>query len=260
MNAEDRPALLEALPNESAPEKIAQIARVLEESVKRPRAVGSPVSDDALLVAMVWVKAFIPASVPGYTKPVPGSPGITMVDDPLVTGCYVTDNRVFSPDSDAVARMTSLALVDLWNMELSEAHWCDYTIRVDCDSGKSGCRQQANVSRMHFVNFRGVSGQYALVDLVAAAANPCNALAQYFGELDYNGTFSINTQGSGVSFNGMVEPFPSFEIYAKGFTQTTPTDPPFIGVPLVQKSPNPGAGPHNIAGNANQSIGASAPL
>jgi hypothetical protein len=86
----------------------------------------SPVQANAVERIHVWVKAFIPnviPSDPGYVTAVPGRPGEFMIwgpplifdpalilfDDPtlLWQTCYLTDNRSFSPDVSARARLTT---------------------------------------------------------------------------------------------------------------------------------------------------------
>ncbi len=57
-----------------------------------------------------WINAFIPKDIPRYTRPVPGSPVITMIPGPvLVPGsdCYPTDQRGFSYEVHAKSRMHS---------------------------------------------------------------------------------------------------------------------------------------------------------
>jgi hypothetical protein len=246
--------LAAALVNESAREEmLAAASAKLQELIARPAAVGLDTGED-LLVVMVWIKALIPQNVPGLTKPVPGAPGLTMVDAPGIPGCYLTDNRGFSPDVDASARMTSVGIFDLWNLSLSDTEYCDNTVRLDCTTGAIVCNTAASSSRMGFVNATGQSGVGVQANIVAASANPCTFGAGIIGDIDYNGLIAINTVARQVLFNGSVEPFPAFEIYAKGFTQSTSTSPPYIGVPLVNKPPNPGAGPWNLPGPANQPV------
>ena len=247
-------SLKAALVNGAAREEMLAVTSAkLRELVDRPASVGLDTGED-LLVVMIWIKAFIPQIVPGITKPVPGAPSLTMVDVVGIPGCYLTDNRSFSPDVDASARMTSVGVFDLWNMSLTDTEYCDKTVRLDCANGTITCNTAGSNSRMGFTNAQGTSGIGAQANIVAASANPCTFGAGMIGDIDYNGLIAINTVSRQVLFNGLVEPFPAFEVYAKGFTQATPTGPPYIGVPLVSKSPSPGAGPWNLPGAANQPV------
>src|SRR6266446_3097432 len=56
-----------------------------------------------------------PNIIPGYTRPVPGNPIMTMIPGPvLVPGsyCYHTDQRDFSSEVDASSRMHSEARIE----------------------------------------------------------------------------------------------------------------------------------------------------
>jgi hypothetical protein len=201
---------------------------------------------------VVWLKAFIPLDVPGLTRPAPGWGDATMVDHPLIPGCYLTDSRGFSPDWNASARMTSVVAIFPPTMEMDQLHYCDYTVRLDCDSGAVTCHQQADASRMTFLNFRGVAGYNQEVDLVGAGANPCAFGAQWFGDIDYNGSLAVDAPSRQVLFQGYVEPFPAFEMYAVALSGPVPD--PLIGAPLFQKPPLPGATPLDLPGPANQFV------
>jgi hypothetical protein len=82
------------------------------------------------LLVLIWIKAFIPINVPGYTQPAPGWGGVTMINDPWVPGCWLTDNRMFSNDAAASARMTSMLAVTAVDLTVNQLQYCDLTIRI----------------------------------------------------------------------------------------------------------------------------------
>jgi hypothetical protein len=220
---------------------------VLAENVR-----GSELTAETPGAFIIWIKAFIPANIPGITRPVPGWSGATMLDVPTIPGCYLTDNRDFSPDWEASARMTSVAAIFPYQMVLDQLHYCDYTVRFDCSSGTQTCVQQADASRMQFINFRGIAGFNSEVDVASAAANPCTFGAGWIGDIDFRGLIAIDTPSRQVLFQGYVDPFPAYEMYAAAITNGVPD--PLIGVPLFTKPPNPGATPLDLIGPPNQFV------
>ena len=61
----------------------------------------------------VWLKGFIPAQPTDHIKPLPNNPGKMMITIPNVPGCFSTDNRSFSDDPAASARMTSFIEIEM---------------------------------------------------------------------------------------------------------------------------------------------------
>ena len=98
-----------------------------------------------------WINAFIPRDVPGYTRPVPGQTGLTMIPGPMnrvvlttegrgpvrpgmpplvdVSDCYYTDQRDFSSDIHAKSRMHAEVRVDFTVSppRFTQWHNCDFT-------------------------------------------------------------------------------------------------------------------------------------
>lgn len=105
----------------------------------------------------LWFKAFIPRDLEGASS-VPGSglhSGKTMLLTPgPINACFLTDQRSFSPDIDAHARMHSEIEIDLHTAKiLNEVHKCYETIEVDCETGREKCRKSADTSNMKFRDF-----------------------------------------------------------------------------------------------------------
>jgi hypothetical protein len=96
----------------------------------------------------VWINAFIPGHVPGYTGGIASGPnaGLTVLYGvgPSPFG-YLTDQRGFSPSLDAKCQMQSLARVDLTTArpKLSEWHRCDFSLPLGSSSPGAAADWQA---------------------------------------------------------------------------------------------------------------------
>jgi hypothetical protein len=87
-----------------------------------------------------------------------------------------------------------------------------------------------------------------VIDLNGAAHHPCSTAAVFFGDIDFTGTIFIqfstaDPSSATVAFNGLIEPFPAYEMYA------TVNDG--AGLPLFQIRPKIGVGPASITGPPN---------
>jgi hypothetical protein len=139
------------------------------------------------------VKAFIPGQHE-QAIPVPGEhSGKTMLM--LLKRSFLTDQRDFSDDIHASARMHSELEVDLVRHKLVyEFQHCYETIEVDPKSGKEKCRKLGSTENMHFgeVEF-WETGLGFSVDLKASSKNPCIAVAtvKIMPNLDYEGTIRV---------------------------------------------------------------------
>lgn len=208
----------------------------------------------AIRTIKIWLNAFIPDNIPGLTRRVPGA-GVhrnkTMIPGPtVVSDCFLTDQRGFSSNPAASSRMHSEISIDVTvpaaPREINQIHRCDETIEVDCEDGDQECNGRAAINRMKFNNLRFVGGKI-LVDVVGAANNPCFTGSP---DIDYKGTVEITVIPqrliAQVAFNGLIEPFPAFEMYAAVNGG--------IGVPIFRVNPLPGATPGNLFGNANRPV------
>jgi hypothetical protein len=213
-----------------------------------------------------WINAFIPGVVSGYTQaitkgthvgktaiPLPFlgrfHPGNTL--KPLNTG-YLTDQRSFSSDPSASARMRSIVAVDLTSAScrpMAARHETSGTTEVDIATGAqlgfgmadmSRCTWQQAVFTTPIVvgstyldfgrlvpispGFRPPNPKEFFMDLVAKAGDPLVAGA---ADIDFEGRFSVWQSGVTpnvltVTFTGMLDSFPAYEAYATygGVTKT----------------------------------------
>lgn len=194
---------------------------------------------------LVWINAFIPGDVAGYTVKVPKGPyaGQTAVPIPWqgkllnsdawpVVGFnpgYLTDQRDFSAEHKASVRMRSWAKMDVaddsvWYMESN--HVTSGTVEVDLTTGKVMCSQKAVLTGCLWTSHQKDVRKVEL-RLVGRGSDPCVNVA---ANIDYNGTFVIRHHAGrvGVSFNGLLDEFPAFEAYTsyKGKTQQLFRSPP----------------------------------
>jgi hypothetical protein len=164
----------------------------------------------------VWVKAFIPRDIPGYTQELTSGPyrGQSVIPHPVLSYCYLTDQRDFGSSENASARMTSsLTVTGLPdNMAVQQRHYIGDTVEVQCGSGNRTCMDNADSGRMHFT-VKGAQDHQVSVRLEAAARNPCSLGTAIAGDIDYTGTILIDLHRSTVSFDGLVDDFPWFEAY-----------------------------------------------
>lgn len=196
----------------------------------------------------IWVKAFIPKEITGLTKVVPAGEhkDKTMIPGPtLVNDCFLTDQRTFSSDPAAKARMTSVLVVKREgnNVSIDQKQSCSPTIEIDCEDGDVECNKTAATDHMKFALMSNelVDGK-ATITMNCAANNPCFRGSP---DIDYEGTFTIDYTNKKIEFKGKVEPFPAYEIYAKGSSGTKA---------MLQKLPKEGATPANLFGSANQPV------
>jgi hypothetical protein len=201
----------------------------------------------AIRTVKVWLNAFIPKNVDSLTEPAPSShPGKTMLRGPIpgISDCYLTDNRGFDSDVMAVSRMCSKIEIDVTGPTIiSQMHKCDTTHEIDCEDGDAECTKSGDTSRMSFSNLRSSSGLIQ-VDLKAAANNPCQSGSP---DIDYEGTITINVGARTVEFDGKIDEFPAFEMYASINGDT-------VGKIIFQEMPLSGKTPWNLPGGANRAI------
>lgn len=195
----------------------------------------------------VWLNAFIPQNVDSITEPAP-SPhtGKTMLRGPVlgISDCYLTDNRGFDLNVNAVSRMHSEIEIDVTGPTiLFQKHTCDPTHEIDCEDGAAECTKSGDTSRMSFSNLRSSSG-LVKVDLKAAADNPCQSGSP---DIDYEGTITINVGTRTVEFDGKIDEFPAFEMYVS-------INGGNVGEAIFQEMPLPGRSPWNLPGSANRAI------
>lgn len=168
----------------------------------------------------LWVKAFIPNSGPAVFTPVPGKQGQTMLNGGSL-GCYLTDQRGFSPDQSMSARMTSAISFDLTDdglKNVSQTHTTGITHKVDCATGNTAglCTDQANNLGMSFKNIQFDKAQkIASFTLDGLASNPCVQWQNVnpAPNIHYKVFFSFNAINKTWGLTAMTGQFPAFEGY-----------------------------------------------
>jgi len=217
----------------------------------------------------LWINAFIPETITGYTQviprgihkgktavPLPGlarmNPGNTF----KVRGAgYMTDQRSFDNSLTASHRMQSLAEIELSPPALGpHGHSTSGTTEVNMASGAVHGSANADMSRCAFSGFSvsspakpGQSSPHTAItlQLTAAGADP---LVWTAADIDYKGTFTIKLMPAGrivVDFDGLIDAFPAFECYAM-LGDVTKT--------LFNAPPPPGNTVLDLPGNARRPI------
>lgn len=204
----------------------------------------------------LWINAFIPRDFEG-AEPVPGGPhaGKAMLSAPGPMPMYfLTDQRDFSADPTAHSRMHSELTLALPSCEVvREAHCCDDTVQVDPETGEELCRETPSTDDMAFSDFRSsAQARTWSCSLNGSTANACIKVGpiKVSPKLDYKGLFNVtwNEDASEVTivFDGQVETYPAFEMYASldgGQAET-----------VFQLPVEPGTSPMNLAGPPTRAV------
>lgn len=189
-----------------------------------------------------WINAFIPLNVKGYTKPIPGHPGKTMIPGPkfnLLSDCYHTDQRDFSNNIHASSRMHSEAKVDFTGggQAMTQWHNCDETIECDCEDGEEECNKKGKTNNMSFKLLPAVTAPNPLLavptprlaiptpvlpvsssaitlEMKCAAHNPCAPSSTIGGDIDYEGKIYMDRTARRIECDIKIDAFPAFEAYA----------------------------------------------
>jgi hypothetical protein len=178
----------------------------------------------------LWVNAFIPGDIPGYTRVLDAGPfaGFPVIPAPFLEdliGCFSTDNRSFSDllgngcFAHPSSRIAAMAQIDLVNQTLSSEHICSSgTLRFDCSSGEVTCNSVAEINGPGFHSFVVVGESEMALQLRTWASDPCvNAPKIFVPDVDIDLTFNVRLDPSGsvrVWVSGAVDIFPAYEIYA----------------------------------------------
>ncbi len=203
------------------------------------------------MTLQIWICSFIPQSIAGYTRPLPGGGAKTMIPGPLPTSdCFLTDQRTFSNSPTASSRTRSRVEINTAAMTLiSQAHHCDNTVEVDCEDGDVECNKTPDANNLKVSNFISSGGKCSFV-FEGGAGNPCAGAAA--PSIDWFINVTVEKQGGGISVRlgpgSFVEPFPAFEMYASmnGVTK-----------PVFQRSPDAGATPWDLFGAPNKAVSGS---
>jgi hypothetical protein len=164
----------------------------------------------------IWIRAFIPDAIsdePGYIRTIHGPQGQnwTAIPSPSPLDsdiCYLTDQRGFSTDPGVTSRMWSHATL---SPTASQTHDTGQTHAVKCKTGADVCVDKAKATGMSF-SFDSVINN-VLIDINAAASNPCITPNWVAPNIEYKGRFQINLATGDIKFDGSVRKFPAYEAY-----------------------------------------------
>jgi hypothetical protein len=173
----------------------------------------------------VWLNAFIPVDLDS-AEVIGGNgrhSGKTALPTPgPIDAWYLTDQRQFSDDPAASSRMHSEIELDMLNWKIArEFHQCCETIEVDHETGEEKCREAAATDNMAFSNLQLAEGGSTLsMEIKGSSRNPCLKIAsvEVSPNLDYEGIIIVSlhttTRQVMVAFDGKIETYPAFELYA----------------------------------------------
>ncbi len=212
---------------------------------------------------IVWMSAFIPGHVKGYTQVVAAGPhaGKSAVPLPLVARGhpgnavksrhvgYLTDQRGFSDAIGASARMKCVIEIDPVALTLlNQSHHTSGTTEVDIVTGKVSGNKNADMSDCNYKVEKSPGPGIFKAKLHAAAGDP---LVWGAADIDFKGTVTVTVTGTGsakkikVDFDGKVDDFPAFEVYAI-YMNTTKT--------ILTKAPPPGNTVLSLLGGAGNPV------
>ncbi|MES3153774.1 hypothetical protein [Sphingomonas faeni] len=203
------------------------------------------------LSLQLWINAFIPKTVPGYTKTLTTGihRGKTAIPMPMLARFvnyqasdhqgYLTDQRGFDDSLKASVRMRTLldVRIDGASTLVLPSAQTSGTTGVDLVTGKQNGQGDANMSKCKATVRGAVSQRKDIIsramlaptassieiDIYGGAGDP---LVNFAAEINYEGTFQIITDTAGktlsVRFAGKLDEFPAFEAYARcnGVTKT----------------------------------------
>lgn len=214
----------------------------------------------------IWVNAFIPHTVPGYTQTINQgqNTGKTAVPLPLIarlnplntfkpldTG-YLTDQRSFDYDVNASVRTQNLAELSLgsqgWSLSGVGKHRTSGTTEVNMKTGETLGFGRAPMDRSQFYGLSPVAvvpnvPYTQFLYLKAAEADPLVSTA---ADIDIQAVFQITTWdtplGAAMHINWTLtlDEFPAFEVYVEhnGTLKTVFTALPMYGK-TVEDLPGP---------------------
>lgn len=196
----------------------------------------------------IWLNAFIPRDVPGVTREVPGpEPRRTAVPGPVESfnDCYLGDQRSWDTDLNASVRMQSRIHVDLGGQTALHIPRAGNWIEVDCEDGSVEDEETSSTEGLALgsQSWSDDGSRYEAY-LVGKATIPHFEhlpLVEYSTE--YQGRIKViideKRTFAQVSFEGKVDHFPAFELYA-----ALSADGEHYGIPVTvfQKPPADGVG------------------
>lgn len=215
----------------------------------------------------LWLAVFIDADQsqkPGLGASVTLGPmaGVALIEGPEPATCFATDNRSFDTSISASARVHVMIEIDVpaGIVGAQPPPYSSATTEVCCSPSNPRC-PYGNLICVDNAQPRG--GFSALVvssdrqtlttTLNVGASDPCLPSP----EVEAVGTLTIQLRAGGaealVTFQGMIEPWPSYEMYAAAD----------LGVPVPvfpPQRPLPNSGPWNLFGSPNRPVSGSVVL
>lgn len=210
-----------------SPTKFARVQVDVFQTPPKP-AAPSPVSADRLTFRL---RAFIPADVTGYSRPVPTRPGLTMIPGPgtrlpqplpsippaAFSDCYLTDGRDFSSQQSAASKLEtqfSLEIDTQGRVIVSpsaprDVHKAGLSTRVNCDTGRDAVPAKAGDLRVAALGTPAIAGGRIQIAGQAAVSNP--HLASPW--IDYSFDFVYDTTTHTLKWAITTGRFPAFEAY-----------------------------------------------
>jgi hypothetical protein len=201
----------------------------------------------------LWVDAFIPRTIKNLTRVIPSGPfaGSTAIPGPAIfPGYFLTDQRSFSTDINASARLKSTITIDPTDpTSFQQEHRCNETIAYNVTFDTLIGRAVGDASRSSFqlVSSDDTRTKYRLEGAASNPVIPGSPDIDY--QLDIELSRAVSKKGGSpytLAVNGLVEPFPAFEMYA-GFEGRKPTK-------LFALNPLKGASPWDLIGDPNRGV------
>jgi hypothetical protein len=169
----------------------------------------------------IWIKGFIPnihSGNPGYVTPIPGTNKF-VIQEPMGSACAMSDNRGFSNDPNAFARLTTEFILNIENGSVNllpagprPTVSTGVSYRVNCATGENlEAPRTASTDNMSI-------GNPAFADGVAQVAIDCRASYPFIPlapDVNFSGHFTYDLTSRNLRFQGSAGMFPSFEAYAQ---------------------------------------------
>lgn len=188
----------------------------------------------------VWMNAFIPGHMPGYTDELTTGPyaGRTVLYG--IGGrpeAYLTDQRMFSGTADATSQFSTLATIELQRSPMHCTHQPSYDFATplgpdgeplpadnepDTSSMKVSLATPRTVSTNREISRAigmlpmrpNASAEQLYLHFSGSVRPAAAAMAEHFGNITYDGVVLFDVTKGSLEFYGNVHRFPAFEMYA----------------------------------------------
>lgn len=173
---------------------------------------------------LIWINAFIPKDIANQTTKIQGpGPYFGRTALSFMESYFLADQRTFNSDVNASHRMQSVVKIDFLDESILGNSNCNPTIRLTNGFIES-CHSTASSTNMQITNMEvkptldGKMGYY--FSLKAGSKNPCVEYIPdaFVPEINWAiNVVIINDTSTGriyATLEGIIEPFPAFEMYA----------------------------------------------